>query len=1288
MAENRPTSLTAPELGFSVPAPSAEALGPVPDLFGQLREEVELAPQESSIDYETGAITLGQPKRLDLYKLYSGQFSYGDEPPMRLPELTNYVVEGIHRLPPGSTDQLRKTRTDAEILQRLTIDPTTQDLYRFPANDLAYMEGLGRGTLTNLGMIGVPTAAAAIGLSGGIPGAVLFGLAGLGAGTMAESYFFPPQRVLPQQKSFVDTGRFTADALSMAPLPFLIPKGATENAFKLFPDVDNTTGLFKDLPYLSKAYSLTTRGLPSMLETAAETARRYPTLTTGAELSAAGSGAYLGQQYAENRQQVEPSWGRAGWEAVGAVLNPFTLGSIGVSGKKQLELLYSRMTPGGQKASLADSLVGAFREFEAVYGKTPEVGPPEKTALPSVEDVARLLGEGSEVERLLTQMGIQTYGNPTSAERVGHPVLTAFQTRQAKADPGGFGQRLKNRYDQNKTAIENMLAALIEIDGADSLGLYAEARNNYYRQVLEGGLGRSLQRYQTARDTMQRNGQVIDDDAFLQTEINNIIESARAQEVAFYNRINKDYKSDASNLLGAFKNMQLETQVGTQSMRLDSGMNPISIKKALKEFEEINNRKDNPIFDEKELAEIFDDFPGLAAGTDAPDAPEGFDEKGLMLPQDITSGQLLRLRQVMVEAIGNERGNTALAQQLGILEKAIRQDLTTLPDDSTQKVKRDLDNALSFSQVFNETFNDGFLSRERQSTRPPELLSKRMLSAQPSTAALAQRDLNKYLDFFQTTLTEGTLPQSRARAALMSGDLTIPADASDSERALFEELLAGGARIEDVRLLQDKVIRGLFTRFTEPDGQVNTTKIEKFLLDPDMREVIEQVSPPIMIDGERQSPLMYDLLDTDKRAKLFAGIRDTSNPQRLERLKQNSMLMRYLEGDSDQTILDNPAVLVRNIIGFPGAERPSNPIRNFTQLVREVTRIDNNSIAQVNAKLKSAGKQLLPENVTPEQIKKAFVDSVINANYYRYGGENTDQAFDFAQTLKNINEQILPGTTTGGTRLPSVLDIMRDGGLIGVEDTKGLLDILERGARLQKATGTEDIEIIAEIFEETPIFSELAMRLVGAKLGTSVGEMLPGVSGGSSIVMAGAGSQALRKLLDKTPFVAIQDLMNQALTDPSVAQELLNLGLKREAAGISSNMLTMDAADFPIAANSLRVLRNLLIGTGAVNDLPMIEELMTETGEMGRTFFGPERERDPGGNAARRRQLLREEAERQTAQPQAMTDQARQFLPQASPPVAQAPANPDTRAQFAAMYPNDITSSLIRTQQGIGSLLS
>ena len=148
------------------------------------------------------------------------------------------------------------------------------------------------------------------------------------------------------------------------------------------------------------------------------------------------------------------------------------------------------------------------------------------------------------------------------------------------------------------------------------------------------------------------------------------------------------------------------------------------------------------------------------------------------------------------------------------------------------------------------------------------------------------------------------------------------------------------------------------------------------------------------------------------------------------------------------------------------------------------------------------------------------------------------------------------------------------------------------------------------------------------------------------------------------------------------------MGLKREAAGISSNMLTMDAADFPIAANSLRVLRNLLIGTGAVNDLPMIEELMTETGEMGRTFFGPERERDPGGNAARRRQLLREEAERQTAQPQAMTDQARQFLPQASPPVAQAPANPDTRAQFAAMYPNDITSSLIRTQQGIGSLLS
>ena len=57
-----------------------------------------------------------------------------------------------------------------------------------------------------------------------------------------------------------------------------------------------------------------------------------------------------------------------------------------------------------------------------------------------------------------------------------------------------------------------------------------------------------------------------------------------------------------------------------------------------------------------------------------------------------------------------------------------------------------------------------------------------------------------------------------------------------------------------------------------------------------------------------------------------------------------------------------------------------------------------------------------------------------------------------------------------------------------------------------------------------------------------------------------------------------------------------------------------------------------------------------------------------------------------------MTDQARQFMPQmpmpqVAPPVAQAPANPNTRAQFAAMYPNDITSDIIRTQQGIGSLL-
>ena len=86
-------------------------------------------------------------------------------------------------------------------------------------------------------------------------------------------------------------------------------------------------------------------------------------------------------------------------------------------------------------------------------------------------------------------------------------------------------------------------------------------------------------------------------------------------------------------------------------------------------------------------------------------------------------------------------------------------------------------------------------------------------------------------------------------------------------------------------------------------------------------------------------------------------------------------------------------------------------------------------------------------------------------------------------------------------------------------------------------------------------------------------------------------------------------------------------------------------------------------------------------------LINPSRPLTPGEEAGLKRRALRQPS------PQAMTDQAQQFLPQmpppqAPPPVAQAPANPDTRAQFAAMYPNDITSSLIRTQQGIGSLLS
>ena len=152
------------------------------------------------------------------------------------------------------------------------------------------------------------------------------------------------------------------------------------------------------------------------------------------------------------------------------------------------------------------------------------------------------------------------------------------------------------------------------------------------------------------------------------------------------------------------------------------------------------------------------------------------------------------------------------------------------------------------------------------------------------------------------------------------------------------------------------------------------------------------------------------------------------------------------------------------------------------------------------------------------------------------------------------------------------------------------------------------------------------------------------------------------------------------MTNPETMVDILNLGIERAEKGIATDPFSFERSKLPFDAKGVQILRAALLGTGVAN-LPSVRDILIETYGSATDVLGDIF-------------IPRQEPPPETPPPQAMTDQARRFLPQmplpqATPPVAQAQANPNTRAQLAAMYPNDITSDLIRSQQqGIGSLIS
>ncbi len=348
------------------------------------------------------------------------------------------------------------------------------------------------------------------------------------------------------------------------------------------------------------------------------------------------------------------------------------------------------------------------------------------------------------------------------------------------------------------------------------------------------------------------------------------------------------------------------------------------------------------------------------------------------------------------------------------------------------------------------------------------------------------RDFSRsYNEVFQRGFTQRALGSAR------SGGERIPPE------ILLDQAFAGGRRRAAQRVgelqraadapgnpllgagmrnEQENFLNAAAERVLNDDGTVNPTKMRTFLAAN--AETLEQFPQ-----------LQNALTNADTAARELKKVRDT---------------VRFANSRT-----------VRNKLAF---ERLADS-ENITEDIGRILSSDSTEqqLGQLARLARVGGKE------HTDGLSTAIFDAVIEP--VKRDGRNID--------YQALRQRLTQPSERGGK---SLLDIMVEQRIIPREVSDRMSQIVNRMAQIDESAarrfaGTEDVEI--------DDITDLAVRFSGARIASAVNTASGGGSGGASLVVAGAGSRFLRKILEKVPASRTQDVLIKAANDPEFAAKLL-----------------------------------------------------------------------------------------------------------------------------------------------------
>jgi hypothetical protein len=179
--------------------------------------------------------------------------------------------------------------------------------------------------------------------------------------------------------------------------------------------------------------------------------------------------------------------------------------------------------------------------------------------------------------------------------------------------------------------------------------------------------------------------------------------------------------------------------------------------------------------------------------------------------------------------------------------------------------------------------------------------------------------------------------------------------------------------------------------------------------------------------------------------------------------------------------------------------------------------------------------------------------------------------------------------------------------------------------------------------------------------------MTGGQSGPGVITAASRGQEFLRQIFSKVPESLKMDVMGELMTNPKLLADLLRkTPTQREKIGLLSSI----KEQFQELGFIRPVRRELGSAFREADD------------EIDQQIIEPELEKQ--SSVAPTAMPAPQPVPTPAAQP---TTAMASVTPPPPPPAAPAPSGPVNRQQYAALFPNDIASGMIRQNQGIGSLM-